>query len=117
MKLEKRSSRFSCPVDAAGGHAVNELMSKLNGEPAPRLELPLPLSVAGGDGSNEDANDMNMGLAAIEVYGAFEAKPVVAPKPKSICIAPSVAVDCGISSKRLSLEGSKAFIELQSRGF
>lgn len=44
--------------------------------------------------SKVDAKDMNMGLLAMEVYGALEARPVpeVAPKPKSICIAPSVAV-------------------------
>ena len=54
-----------------------------------------------GDGESEDsgdseskveANDMNMGLLAIVVYGAFEAKPVPGPNPKSIGIAPSVAV-------------------------
>lgn len=38
------------------------------------------------------------------------------PKPKSILIAPSVAVVCGDSSKTLSMEGSKLVNELQSSG-
>lgn len=39
--------------------------------------------------SKVEVNVMNMGLLAIVVYGAFEAKPV---NPKSIGPAPSVAV-------------------------
>lgn len=38
------------------------------------------------------------------------------PKPKSICIAPSVAVGCGLSSRRLSIAGSNVVSESQSRG-
>ena len=39
-----------------------------------------------------------------------------APKPKSMLIAPSVAVVCGDSSKTLSMEGSKLVNELHSSG-
>lgn len=68
--------------------------------------------------SNVDANDMNIGLLAMVVYGAFDVSPVFAPKPKSICIAPAVAVGCGTeSSRRLSMDGSNDVKELQSRGF
>lgn len=56
------------------------------------LEGDVDDEASGDRESNVEANDMNMGLLAIVVYGAFEAKPVLAPKPKSICIAPSVAV-------------------------
>jgi hypothetical protein len=94
------------------------------------LPLLLPLKVppgvaadvdddASGEGneSNVDAKDMNIGLLAMVVYGAFDESPVLAPKPKSICMAPAVAVGCGmVSSRRLSMEGSKDVIELQSRG-
>ena len=45
------------------------------------------------------------------------ANPVLEPNPKSICMAPSVAVCCGLSSKRLSTAGSKVVSELHSRGF
>lgn len=74
---------------------------------------------ASGDAneSNVEAKDMNIGLLAMVVYGAFDESPVFAPKPKSICIAPAVAVGCGtVSSKRLSMDGSKDVNELQSRG-
>lgn len=49
---------------------------------------------AGEAESNVDAKDINIGLLAIVVYGVLFVKPglAVAPKPKSICIAPSVAV-------------------------
>jgi hypothetical protein len=40
----------------------------------------------------------------------------LAPKPKSMLIAPSVAVVCGDSSKTLSMEGSKLVNELHSSG-
>lgn len=67
--------------------------------------------------SNVDAKDMNIGLLAMVVYGAFDESPVFAPKPKSICMAPAVAVGCGIeSSRRLSMAGSKDVNELQSKG-
>lgn len=39
------------------------------------------------------------------------------PKPKSICMAPSVAVCCGLSSSKLRTAGSKVVSELHSRGF
>ena len=68
--------------------------------------------------SNVDAKDMNIGLLAIVVYGELDARPVLTPKPKSICIAPVVAVGWGIvSSRRLSIAGSKLVRELQSSGF
>lgn len=38
------------------------------------------------------------------------------PKPKSICMAPSVAVCCGLSSKRLRTDGSNDVSELHSKG-
>ena len=78
------------------GHVVKEFTSKLK-----RLLLLLLKLLVGDDDEDEDsgdseskveANDMNMGLLAIVVYGAFEARPVPGPKPKSIWIAPSVAV-------------------------
>ena len=69
--------------------------------------------------SKVDANDMNMGLLAIVVYGEFEPNPacLVPPNPKSICMAPWVAVGCEtLSSRRLSTAGSKVVSELQSKG-
>ena len=57
-----------------------------------------------------------MGLLAMVVYGELDAKPVLAPKPKSICIAPWVAVGWGWSSSKLSMAGSKEVNELQSSG-
>lgn len=95
-------------------------MSKLNGEYAfefePDAEDVDALSFA--KLSNVDTKDMNMGLLAIVVYGALDARPVLTPKPKSICIAPAVAVGWGIeSSSRLSIAGSKLVRELQSSGF
>jgi hypothetical protein len=48
---------------------------------------------AGGVESKEEANDMNIGLLARVVKGVFEARPD-GPKPKSSCIAESVAVGC-----------------------
>ncbi len=95
-------------------------MSKLNEENALELE-------PDADGvevlsavrlSKVEAKDMNMGLLAIVVNGALEARPVLDPNPKSICMAPSVAVGWGIvSSSKLSMAGSKLVRELQSRGF
>lgn len=70
--------------------------------------------------SNVEAKVMKVGLLAIVVYGELDVRPVLLlPKPKSICMAPSVAVGCGgrPSSRRLSMEGSKAVSELQSSGF
>ena len=58
-----------------------------------------------------------MGLLAIVVNGPLGGKAVLVPKPKSICIAPSVAVGCGVSSSKLSIFGSKLVSELHSRGF
>jgi hypothetical protein len=76
------------------------------------------LVLLGGESeSNVDANDMNMGLLAIVLYGVLADKPVLEPKPKSICMAPSVAVCCGLSSKRLRTAGSNVVSELHSRGF
>lgn len=78
-------------------------------------------STDGGDivVSNAEAKVIKDGLLAIVVYGELDARPVLLlPKPKSICMAPSVAVGCGRpSSRRLSMEGSKAVSELQSSGF
>lgn len=107
---EKRSSRMvSWEAAGAAGHDDRLLISKLK---PTLLVLALPLllvvekllepeagvaalevSLEGGvKESKVEVKDMNMGLLAIVVYGELEAKPVLAPKPKSICMAPSVAV-------------------------
>jgi hypothetical protein len=54
----------------------------------------------GGDESKVSANDMNRGLLAMVVYVEF------GPNPKSICMDASVAVCCGLSSRRFSTDGS-----------
>lgn len=102
------------------GHEESAFISKLNEENVLELE-------PDADGvdvlsavrlSKVEAKDMNIGLLAIVVNGALEARPVLEPNPKSICMAPSVAVGWGIvSSSRLSMAGSKLVRELQSRGF
>lgn len=80
------------------GHADKEFISKLNKllEPYALLEDPdidgVDADVSGDSESKVEAKDMNMGLLAIVVYGAFDESPVLAPNPKSICMAPSVAV-------------------------
>jgi len=99
-------------------HAESDAMSKLKG-----LELD---SVAAGmawyDGveSNAEAKEVNMGLLAIvvnPVLGLEEELGPACPNPKSICIAPSVAVGCGVSSSRFNMPGSNVVNELQSNGF
>jgi len=93
------------------GHDVKELMSKLNG--CVGDEVKFGLSVSGP--SNDDANDMKTGLLARVVKGVFGASPGVPPKPKSRCIAESVAVGPWVSSSRFRRAGSKVVKELQSR--
>jgi len=98
-------------------HAESDAMSKLKG-------LELVSAVAGmawyaGAESNAEAKEVNMGLLAIvvnPVLGLEELGPAC-PNPKSICIAPSVAVGCGVSSSRLNMAGSNVVSELQSNGF
>lgn len=94
IKPENRSSRLVSWDVFDVGQVESAFMSKLNGEYALELE-------PDADGvellsavrlSKVEAKDMNMGLLAIVVYGALEARPVLAPNPKSICMAPSVAV-------------------------
>jgi len=81
------------------GHVVKEFTSKLKPMLLLLLLLLLKLLVdedevedPGDRASKVEANEKNMGLLAIVVYGAFEAKPEPGPNPKSIWIAPSVAV-------------------------
>jgi len=55
-------------------------------------------------------------LLAIVVKGKPDNSSELLPKPKSIFIAPLVAVVCGDSSSTLRMEGSKLVKELQSSG-
>lgn len=84
-------------------------MSKLKSRGLDELLPP-----AGGE-SNDSGNDMKEGLLAIVVKGPVDppANALVSPKPKSIRMAPSVAV-CGLSSNRFSIVGSNDVNEFQS---
>ena len=82
----------------------------LNDDPAPTME---PDSLGA---TYSKAGVVNIGLLAMIVKGRLGFTSVL-PKPKSIRIALSVAVDCEIlSSRRLSTLGSKVVSELQLRG-
>jgi hypothetical protein len=107
-----------------GCHDVSEFISKLKGlrlllvlaplvlndDPASIIEFSSP----GVEKSN--AGVVNMGLFAMIVIGESELKSAL-PKPKSIRMALSAAVDWEmLPSKRLRTFGSKVLSELQSRG-
>jgi hypothetical protein len=124
MNPPNRSS--NAPLSGLGvDHAESELISKLKG-----LEFEFEVEVefvsareAGDeyddDESKADANEVNIGLLAMVVYcGLCPAEKLFSPpNPKSICIAPSVAVCCGVSSSSVNIPGSNVVSELQSNGF
>lgn len=68
-----------------------------------------------GMGGDSSGKDMNSELEARVKYGLGEDAGRLSPNPKSMAMALSLAVACGLSSRTFNIAGSKLVNELQSK--